>query len=365
MDDGYVIPQFDGGNDSFDDENLVSQFDVLRKDIYAINSEIDEITSLVNFFRGCDYLWKNETIHQMCRQESVNEVCAFCYMRSSCLRLNLHRSKGPKSVKLVEFISLLPKFEADLGWNWRDNLEQMDKFIENTLTMLDNTEKIINNSSLKCQKCGGQFKCDGYIWNIRSVSDCLNVYKAADVLKELIQIHGQSECCATSLKTILRKEKILILKLSSPITMTLSATEELFGCKMKYISHIEEINGHYQTFFRHGDKMLYQEDETNIWQSKFGKHENVAFLFLSLDENLYDKSSQELKEFIFESQQPKYKYLSKKYLSIVNPEMFKEKYEAAKAYDHKRDKEPERKEMHRILDSKRDKELERKEMHRI
>ena len=41
MDDGYVIPQFDGGNDSFDDDNLVSQFDVLRKDIYAINSEID------------------------------------------------------------------------------------------------------------------------------------------------------------------------------------------------------------------------------------------------------------------------------------------------------------------------------------
>ena len=187
MDDGYVIPQFDGGNDS-DDADLVSQFDALRKDVYAVNSEIAEITTLVNFFRGCDYLWKNVKIHQMCRPESMTEVCIFCYMRSSCLRLNLHRSKGPKSVKLVEFISLLPKFETDLGWNWRDNLEQMDKFIENTLTMLDSTEKIINNSSTECQKCGGLFNSNGYIWNISSFNECLNVFKVEDLLRKWTQM---------------------------------------------------------------------------------------------------------------------------------------------------------------------------------
>ena len=91
MDDEYVIPQFDGGNDSFsdDDADLGSQFDAPRKDVYAINSEIDEITTLVNFFRGCDYLWKNEELHPMCRPESMSEVCIFCYMHSnSSLKLD-------------------------------------------------------------------------------------------------------------------------------------------------------------------------------------------------------------------------------------------------------------------------------------
>ena len=44
--------------------------------------------------------------------------------------------------------------------------------------------------------------------------------------------------------------------------------------------------------------MLYQDYES-IWQSMFGKHENVAFLFVSLDEEVYEKTPEELKDFIF------------------------------------------------------------------
>ena len=71
-------------------------------------------------------------MHTFCKSDSLTEDCFYCYLRSSCLRLNLPRSKGPKAVKLIEFISQLPQYETEIKWNWKDNFEKIDEFIEKT-----------------------------------------------------------------------------------------------------------------------------------------------------------------------------------------------------------------------------------------
>ena len=158
----YLIPQFDGADDIIEDNDLIPQIDgnsreddgnIQHKDVYAINSEMDEVICLINFFRSCSFLWTNAKIHPFCKSESLTDDCFFCYLRSSCLKLNLPRSKGPRSVKLIEFISQLPQYETEIKWNWKDNFEKIDEFIEKTLMMLNRREKMIN-SYLKCEQCG-------------------------------------------------------------------------------------------------------------------------------------------------------------------------------------------------------------------
>ena len=54
--DEYIIPQFDGGNDPIGDEYLIPQLDgnctddddVPQKDVYAINSEVEDLSCLMN-----------------------------------------------------------------------------------------------------------------------------------------------------------------------------------------------------------------------------------------------------------------------------------------------------------------------------
>merc|ERR1712115_23414 len=120
--------------------------------------------------------------------------------------------------------------------------------------------------------------------------------------------------------------------------------------------------------------MLFQDSKSNILQSKFGVHENVCFLFSSFNDLADHLKPEEFGQFIFESQTPKYKYLHKKYVSIMNPEKFEEQKAAMKAYDTARDKTPKRKERHKGVDHNRDiteerqardKTNKRKEMHKV
>ena len=89
-----VILQLDGGNDSesSDDEEMI------QKNVFAINCEIEEISYLVNFFRNCDFLWESMLSHCICNndQKQPEKNCFFCHMRSTYLRLNKERTKGPK-----------------------------------------------------------------------------------------------------------------------------------------------------------------------------------------------------------------------------------------------------------------------------
>ena len=61
----YSLPQLDGCNDEIDDlieqldgNSIYPDDDIPQKDVFSINSEIHGLICLVNFFRGCDFLWK-------------------------------------------------------------------------------------------------------------------------------------------------------------------------------------------------------------------------------------------------------------------------------------------------------------------
>ena len=70
-----------------------------------------------------------------------------------------------------------------------------------------------------------------------------------------------------------------LAKTSSPTSFQICRTEQIFGHTMKYVSHIEEVQGFNQAYFSHGNEMLYQDDENNIFQSSFGVHERVSHIF--------------------------------------------------------------------------------------
>ena len=122
-----IIPQFDGGCDleSSDDDEIIN------KSVFAINCEINNISCLINFFRGFEFLWSASSGHCLCipDHKQPEQNCFFCNLRSSCLRLSVKRTKGPKNLKLVEFISQLVHYQ-DLDWNWRSDGDDLVGFIE-------------------------------------------------------------------------------------------------------------------------------------------------------------------------------------------------------------------------------------------
>merc|ERR1712208_75849 len=120
-----------------------------------------------------------------------------------------------------------------------------------------------------------------------------------------------------------------------------------------------------QSYFCHKNMILFQDSKLNICQSNFGVHENICILFVSFNDPADNLKPEEFGKFIFESQTPKYKFLHKKYISIMNPEKFEEQKVAMKAYDNARDKTPKRKKMHDLLDQVRDKTPKRKNMHKV
>ena len=92
--------------------------------------------------------------HVLCNSD---QNCFFCNLRSSCLRLRKIREKGPRSIKLNEFVSQLNQFDQELSWNWRENLEDMPTFLENTLRLITKSESKISSffvhKELQCQLC--------------------------------------------------------------------------------------------------------------------------------------------------------------------------------------------------------------------
>ena len=80
------------------------------------------------------------------------------------------------------------------------NCFKMDEFIEKTIEMLDNAEKIINHNLMYCQHCGQKSKSNnGYVWNLTPVSHGSEPTKIKDKFEEFIRLDAKSECCLESL----------------------------------------------------------------------------------------------------------------------------------------------------------------------
>ena len=354
------IPQFDGGNDSassYDDE-------IIEKKVLAINCEIDEISRLVNFFRSCNFLWSSMFDHCLCKfdPKQLENNCFYCHMRSLCLRLSTVRSKGPRSIKLVEFTSQLYQYQ-NYGWDWRSNRDDLVHFIGNTLRVLGKQEpgvlSLLGFPDGQCQQCGKAVKLKRkYIYQVEQseMVICSKEITIENVLKYLFSKNQCKECCLNSIK----------FEFSHPIDINISSSVSLWGRKIQYMSHVgkivEQNKGSNFTFFRNENKMLSQNDEGSICKSNFGVHKDVKLLSIIFSEDLNALNPQDVKSLVYESQTQK--YLQKKYLSVICPDQHKEKQILLKENERERDKlrdqTEERLEMHSKIDKIRDQTPKRK-----
>ena len=117
--------------------------------------------------------------------------CFFCLMRSSCVRINSLRATGPKSLKIVEFVSQLSKYQVVLHWDWRKDKSDMTAFIENTLKLLKSSENSVSEQFIVQQHCTQCETCQAFskkfIIDLHVESSGENVLKMEDVVLLLIK----------------------------------------------------------------------------------------------------------------------------------------------------------------------------------
>ena len=107
------IAQLDGNCD----EIMISDSDTeIECNAYAINCENKKINILLNFLRKFFGSWPLTYIHPLCNFQHKDENCFYCLIRSSCLRIEGYRVKGPRSMKPYEYVSQLFKYEEN-GYN--------------------------------------------------------------------------------------------------------------------------------------------------------------------------------------------------------------------------------------------------------
>ena len=141
----WKISQLDGFDDEDIEDEEIGNEAVEDKSVFALNCESEELIQMINFLRSLTTFWETDDSHKLC---IFKKCCFFCYMRSSSLRLNEERRKGPKGLKISELVSQLGQYQEKLFINWRNLLLDGPTFIENTL-------KLITNDAVEIQPCFG------------------------------------------------------------------------------------------------------------------------------------------------------------------------------------------------------------------
>ena len=361
--DDSIILQFDGGDDSEIDG-------ISAKKVYAVNCVIDEICIVSNFLRSCSFLWTLSSSHERCEYNSKHREwnCFFCNVRSSCIRLHTERTKGPKSLKLYEFTFQLFQYEK-LSWNWELQKHDIASFIANTLKLLRREENSISSAFSpllgRCQDCNENIIIKAkYIHEVNS-SKMNNVDVSMDEIVLKLCEPYPSPCCSKSIKLYKSNVKSLVILLSHPVDVNIYPIKNLWGRELHYLSHISEVSENekvrYCTYFKQGESIFYQNDVGEMCKSAFGLHKNVKILSLLFGNDL-DEPNINTDQFVYT--QDVLTSLSKKYLSVINPDKFDEKMNAIREKDRERDKTVKRREMHKKIDETRDQGQKRKTMHR-
>ena len=154
--------------------------------------------------------------------------------------------KGPKGLKLFEFISQLYHYET-IGWNWRDNLGDIVSFIGNTLRLLRRHENRISSfigfPNGQCQECSMAVKIKSkYVYQVdMKITDCKAI-TIRDILRNVVLSNGIKKCCLEFLRLETKVEKYVVFDFLNQINIKISTGESIWGKKFQYISHVEQKN---------------------------------------------------------------------------------------------------------------------------
>ena len=365
--DDFFIPQLDGSI------NLDAiEYSKPFKTIYAVNCEIIEVSILINFFRSAHPLWEALKEHELCIFDKKNTQlgCFICHFRSSCLRLNVERKRGPKSLRPYEFICQLDKYNR-MNWNWTLQKKDMICFLKKTLELIkicgEIQYPIFNDLHGKCTECNREFRLENNGFHElnkdRVMKSELNCISMRDALISLC-LPVFNKCCMNSYKFIHDQKRYLVIKFAPSIDIEIVQKDSLWGKSIKYISHIcNETNEEFElckSFFQYNDIVVYQNESEDIIQSVYKIHTDVKILTIMLDD--FDEFLN-LDPNIFIYKQDILKRLSKEYLSWLAPDKFNAKKIVQKEKDRLRDQSESRRNMHKLMDATRDKTPKRKLMH--
>ena len=366
------IPQFDGNmSESGEDDQIVN------KTMYSINCEMSEIIQVITFFRSFDFYWKYLENHKVCEPNKSAENCFLCHMRSSCLRLNNQRSKGPRSLKIIEFTSQLNLFKSTLGWNWTKNAGDFPSFLENTLRLVAKFEpessSLFGLPSVQCNKCHEERNFPKKLIFEVDTRKLLNeeIVDVKDLLTILFKGISRKKCCEPNMHFLDSDMKCIIFKLSNPLTMKILDSEEMFGRNLIYKSHGTEdvINGvvSHSSMFNLNGKSYYQNKDGDICESVEIIKEKVKMVSFLITDKEKKQTKFDQNKFVFGNQIQKQLY--KQYQSILSPEKHSEKRLRDQDYEKERSNDPKRKEYKKSIDQERDKIRdqtdERRKMHTV
>ena len=240
----YHIPQVDG----LDDVSYM-------KNYFSVNCQIDELIALITFFRSFESFWNNSTQHTLCAYQKNAENCFFCLMRSTCARINAPRATGPKSLKIVEFASQLPKYQDVLRWDWKKDKNNMTAFIENTLKLLIRSEKsvferfVLQQYCKQCERC--KVMSENLVMDLHVEFSGKKILSMQEVLSLIIQEFCDS--CRASL-SVQSQTGYVIIRFSRHVNIEISNNTSFMERKIKYVSHISEeiyvgLRGNYQHIY--------------------------------------------------------------------------------------------------------------------
>ena len=231
------------------DGNLSDEEDSLLKTLFGIKCETEELVQAINFFRSFTCLWEILNYHLVCPR-TLDIRCFLCHMRSSCLRLNVKRHMGPKTLKMVEMVSELNQLQTILGWSWKKEIDNIPKFINNVLSLLQHHESNVANvfgtPNLKCKDCKHVPACEDHHLvneiNTSHLEGSLLRFDLEMILNLLVYKDNKKECCIQSLSLGEHKLKLLIILFSNPIDIWTPIVQDLYGKNFKILSVCNQVS---------------------------------------------------------------------------------------------------------------------------
>ena len=346
------IIQLDGANDK----------DTDVKAVYSINCTESEITNLINFIRNFDLLWEHGENHGQC---NFNHDCFYCHVRSSIFRLNGLRKKGPKGLKLNEYISQLKQYEEKYETNWRDLLPDFQSFCHSTLNLMENNDikisSIFGLPNIQCHLCKTALnKKNELIFDIEA-NEVMKIKSVSikHIFNLLIKKVSKYDCCSTSLQRQKGNDMILIVRLSFPVNLHISNSESFGEGEILYQSHLEELgDNQYCSYFKINDKLGYQTSMGNVLLRTFGLQKNVVMF--SVRFSLKKNQNEFVRQDNFVYDQKVQNILHRKYLSVLNLEEHQKKMSEKREYEKNRNQTAQRKKMFAEADKNRNQTAQRK-----
>ena len=292
-------------------------------------------------------------------------------MRSSTLRLNSTREKGPKSLKCIEFSSQLNQYQELSEFNWY-LCKDIPLFVEKTFQLLERKNKYLNASfglpplqCLQCKKIRCFKKRTIYQVDSSALSNATQDFISKKVIETFIDDNELDKCCKENLQALSSDTIYFILKFSDSVNIELVNSMCWYGKNVAMISFLsEEIDNQeisYRGYFRLGEEIFHQTDG-HIKSSSI-KNLRVKMIAYRLCYVNEERNLKKLNKLVYDAKILKRMY--KVYLANTCPEKFAENILKTKEYESQRAHNLDRQLYKRALDDVRDKSEPRKKYHRI